>query len=81
VEREKALQEALGRWNDLRMFRRRLAVSRNEAEERGAITLAAELDHLLAALEPAIASTRRDAVDASRMPEPVPLVPKAAGRA
>lgn len=80
VEREKALQEAFGRWNDLRMFCRRLVVSRDEAEERGAIALAAELEQLLAALEPAIGSIRREAVEASRMPEPVPLVPKAAGR-
>ena len=66
IEREKALQEQLGRWNDLRMFCRRLAESRDEAEERGAMTLAAELEHLLEALEPTIASTRRAAVEASR---------------
>jgi CHAD domain-containing protein len=66
VEREKALQEELGRWNDLRLFCRRLAESRDEAEERGAVTLAAELEHLLAALEPTIASVRRAAVEASR---------------
>lgn len=81
AEREKALQEALGRWNDLRMFCRRLVASRDEAEERGAITLAAGIEQLLAALEPAIASIRREAVEASRIPQPVPLVPKAAGRA
>lgn len=80
AQREKALQEALGRWNDLRMFCYRLETSRDEAEERGAITLAAELEQLLAALEPAIASTRRDAVEASRGPQPVPIVRKAAGR-
>jgi CHAD domain-containing protein len=66
VEREKALQEALGRWNDLRLFSRRLAESRDEAEERGAITLAGELEQLLAILEPAIADVRRSAVEASR---------------
>ena len=66
VEREKALQEELGRWNDLRMFCRRLAESRDEAEERGAVTLAAELEHLLESLEPTIASVRRAAVEASR---------------
>ncbi len=81
IEREKALQESLGRWNDLRMFRRRLAESRDEAEERGAITLAAELEHLLAALEPTIESIRRTAVEASRAPEVVPIGRKrAAGR-
>jgi CHAD domain-containing protein len=66
IEREKALQEALGRWNDLRLFSRRLAESRDEAEERGAVTLAAEIEHLLAALEPAISEARRSAIDLSR---------------
>jgi CHAD domain-containing protein len=79
IEREKALQEALGRWNDLRMFCRRLAQSRDEAEERGAIALAAELEHLLAALEPTIAEVRRSAVEASRQSAVVvPLRRKAA---
>jgi CHAD domain-containing protein len=73
IEREKALQEALGRWNDLRMFCRRLAESRDEAEVRGAITLAAELERLLALLEPTIASIRRTAVEASKTPEAVPI--------
>ena len=66
AEREKALQEALGRWNDLRLFCRRLAESRDDAEGRGTITLAAELERLLAALEPTVATVRRSAVDASR---------------
>ena len=66
AEREKTLQEALGRWNDLRLFCHRLEASRDEAEERGAISLAAELERLLAVLEPTVASVRRSAVDASR---------------
>ncbi len=66
VEREKETQEALGRWNDLRLFRRRLAESRDEAEQRGAVTLASELEQVLALLEPAVADIRRGAVDASR---------------
>jgi CHAD domain-containing protein len=66
VEREKGLQEALGRWNDLRMFCRRIAESRDEAEERGAVRLAAELEHLLSALETTVAAVRKSAVDASR---------------
>lgn len=70
--REKSLQEALGRWNDLRLFCRRVAESRDEAEERGAITLAAELERLLAALEPTVASVRRAAVEASRMAAAAP---------
>jgi CHAD domain-containing protein len=66
AEREKDLQEALGRWNDLRMFCRRLVESRREAEERGAVTLSRELGRLLATLEPTIADVRRGAVEASR---------------
>jgi CHAD domain-containing protein len=74
VEREKRLQEALGRWNDLRLFRRRLAESRDDAEMRGAVSLAAELERLLAVLEPTIATVRRTAVEASReSAEVVPL--------
>lgn len=66
AEREKALQESFGRWNDLRMFCRRLADSRREAEERGSVSLASELERLLAALEPTIAGVRAAAVEASR---------------
>ncbi len=80
IEREKELQEALGRWNDLRMFCRRLAEGRDEAEERGAITLAAELERLLAILEPTIGSIRRAAVDASKAPEVVSIAEKRAAR-
>ena len=78
IEREKALQEALGRWNDLRMFCRRLAESRDEAEERGAIMLAAELEHLLAALEPTIRRSggRGRGVEGARV---VPMVPEGGG--
>jgi len=79
IEHEKALQEALGRWNDLRLFARRLAEARDEAEERGSITLAAELEHLLTALEPAIAGIRRSAIDISRaVSKVVPLRRQAA---
>lgn len=66
AERQQALQDHLGRWNDLQLFCRRLECSRNEAEGRGAVTLAGELEHLLAALEPVLASTRKAAVEASR---------------
>ena len=69
AEREKDLQEALGRWNDLRMFCRRLVESRRDAEARGAVTLSRELGRLLATLEPTIAEVRRAAVDASRKVE------------
>jgi CHAD domain-containing protein len=70
AQREKALQEALGRWNDLRLFCRRLEESRDEAEERGAIALASELERLLAALAPTVAAVRRAAVEASRVAAP-----------
>jgi len=66
AQREKALQEALGRWNDLRLFRRRLAESRDDAEERGAVVLAAQLERLITALEPTVATVRRAAVEASK---------------
>jgi CHAD domain-containing protein len=66
IEREKALQEALGRWNDLRLFRRRLADSRDEAEERGAVTLASELEHLWTSLETTLSTIRRNAIELSR---------------
>ncbi len=70
AQREKALQEALGRWNDLRLFCRRLAESRDEAEERGAVVLAAQLERLLGVLEPTVATVRRAAVEASKAAEP-----------
>ena len=66
IAREKAVQETLGRWNDLRLFARRLAESRDEAQVRGSVTLAAEVEHLLSALEPAIAEVRRAALELSR---------------
>ena len=63
---EAALEAALGRWNDLRKFRRRLVDSREEAQLRGSVSQAGELEHLLAALESPIASLRAAAVAASR---------------
>ena len=78
AERERALQEALGRWNDLRQFARRLSESREEAEERGAVTLSRELGRLLATLKPTIADARRSAVAASRSLEPRPAEQKEA---
>ena len=60
IEREKDLQDALGRWNDLRLFRRRLQEIRSEAEENGSVVLAGELDPVVAALEGTLASARRE---------------------
>jgi CHAD domain-containing protein len=80
--REQALQEALGRWSDLRGFRRRLAESRDDAERRGTVVLAGEIERLLAALEPALDSARTGAVAASRRSaRVVPMRPAARARA
>jgi hypothetical protein len=64
--RERALDETLGRWHDLRAFRKRLAASRAESERRGTVMLAAEIERLLAVLEPALVTARAEAVAASR---------------
>ncbi len=80
--RERALQESLGRWNDLKGFRRRLAESRDDAERRGTVVLAGEIERLLAALEPALDSARTAAVAASRRSaRVVPMRPAARARA
>ncbi len=79
AEREAALENALVRWNDLRKFRRRLLDSREEAELRGSVTQAAEIEHLLAALEPPIGSLRAAAVTASRRTALVVPLRRAAG--
>jgi CHAD domain-containing protein len=63
--RERALQESLGRWNDLRTFRKRVAEERDESQRRGSVTLAGELERLLAALDIAGTSARAAAVAAS----------------
>jgi hypothetical protein len=76
--RESAIAESLGRWSALHGLRTRLADGREEAELRGAVVLASELERLLAALEPAIASLRAGAVAASRRSaNVVPLRPAA----
>jgi CHAD domain-containing protein len=62
LERLRRAQEALGRWNDVRLFSRRLSGTRRDAERRGAVTLALDLDRLLAALERTVQKTRADAM-------------------
>jgi CHAD domain-containing protein len=62
LERLRRAQEALGRWNDVRLFSRRLSRTRRDAEKRGAVTLALDLDRLLAALDRTVQKTRADAV-------------------
>jgi CHAD domain-containing protein len=66
IERKKRIQDALGRWNDLRLFRRDLIATREDAELRGAVTFALELDRLIAALGPAVLSARREALRVAR---------------
>ena len=62
IAREKELQDALGRWNDIHLFRERLKETREESEARGSVSLVLELDHLIAALEVTVASARREAL-------------------
>jgi CHAD domain-containing protein len=62
IERKKRLQDALGHWNDLRLFRRHLASTRDEAEKRGAVSFVVELDRVIAALKPAVLSARSEAL-------------------
>jgi CHAD domain-containing protein len=74
IEREKTLQETLGRWNDIRVFRESLLDARREGEKTGSVGLVAELDHLLTVLEGTLADARRRAVVAARgMSNVVPL--------
>lgn len=63
---EKETQEALGRWSDTRLFRQRLCKERSSAEDRGAVSLALELDRAIRTLEPTVESARRQALDRTR---------------
>lgn len=62
----RAIQDALGRWNDLRLFRRRLVETREEAQRRGTVTLALELDRLIRALERTADSAKQNALETAR---------------
>jgi CHAD domain-containing protein len=64
--RERAAQDVLGRWNDLRLFLERVERERKLAQWRGAVRLASELDELARALEGPLASLRREARETSR---------------
>ncbi len=66
IEGEKKTQEALGRWNDTRLFRQRLCEERSSAENRGAVSLALELDRAIRTLERTVESARRQALDRTR---------------
>lgn len=72
IEQKKKVQDALGRWNDLRLFHRHLLATRKEAERRGSVTFVVELDRLATALEPAVASAREDALRAASRATPPP---------
>jgi hypothetical protein len=61
--RERAAQDVLGRWNDLRFFVKRIGRERKLAQSRGAVRLASELDELTRALEVPLARLRRNAVE------------------
>ncbi len=66
IARQKEIQEALGRWNDTRLFRQRLCEERSSAENRGAVSLALELDRAIRTLERTVESARRQALDRTR---------------
>jgi len=62
IEHEKELQDALGRWNDILLFRERLEKTRDESEKRGSVGLVLELDRLIGVLETTVASARHHAL-------------------
>jgi CHAD domain-containing protein len=78
IERKKQIQDALGRWNDLRLFRHDLLSTRDDAERRGAVTFVLELDRLVTALEPAVLSARQEAVRVAGVSGAKPPAPRKA---
>jgi CHAD domain-containing protein len=79
IAREKELQDALGRWNDIHLFRERLKETREESEATGSVSLILELDHLIAALEGTVASARREALAvAGRFARVIPFLERSA---
>jgi CHAD domain-containing protein len=79
IAREKELQDALGRWNDIHLFRERLKETREVSEARGSVSLVLELDHLIAALEGTVASARREALAvAGRFARVIPFLERSA---
>jgi len=71
AERESRIGDAFDRWHDLRSFRKTLARERRRCERRGTVTLAFELDRLIAALDRALERARREALRAARTPSNV----------
>lgn len=79
IARTRAAQTALGRWNDIRLFRERLERTRDRAERTGAVSLAAEVGRLVSVLDGTAALARKEAVRASRQfSNVVPLVGRTA---
>jgi CHAD domain-containing protein len=79
IARQKELQDALGHWNDIHLFRERLKETRTRSEETGAVCLAAELDRLISALDSTLASARREALSvAGRFARVVPFLERSA---
>ena len=79
IGREKELQDALGRWNDVRLFRRRLQGIQADSEQRGAVVLAGDLDSVIAALEGTLSSARREAfAAANRFARVLPFLERSA---
>jgi len=79
IARERELQEAFGRWNDIHLFRERLKETREESEYRGSVGLVLELDHLIAALEGTVAWARREALAvAGRFARVLPFLERSA---
>jgi len=66
IDREREIQEELGRWNDARLFRRRLIKARAQSEERGAVSLALELDRAILALDGVVLTARKRALEKAR---------------
>jgi CHAD domain-containing protein len=66
IDRERELQEELGRWNDARLFRKRLVRARAQSEERGAVSLALELDRAILALDAVVLTARERALEKAR---------------
>lgn len=64
--REKAAQEALGRWNDLRLFLEHVDRERELAERRGAVRLASELHELARSLDSPLKGLRTEATDVAQ---------------
>ena len=62
---------ALDRWHGLRAFRKLLAREREEAERRGAVTLALALDRLISAVDAALEKARRQLLASARAPSNV----------